>query len=500
MAKENTASHAFFFTIMFMTSIVILTIVGYFLFLPNTAPKLITVAVLPFDAPDEFPKHLTRAFPRHITELLAASREVFVVDYDAAEEVVALSNKSRGFRNELGTTHIVDGNFAVVDPQQEQWVLNMRLIDVSKDIWKLKWDDQFAHPELSLLEIRNSIVTSVSEGLYDNSIPDPKSDQLDVDRLERYLRADSQFRKSSSVDALLDLMYGEEHFSPYVSGLYVKIFPDSSMSSRKYWVNQALAHHSNYYPAKILQAQISYESNKNLGTYLDEIVFLAGEYPNSDAVQELALLYSDFGWYKEAENVLLRWAQIRPRSVEPALAIAFNRFRKNDLKGAEEAMEIARLREPGNQLVERYRALYEWKVNGKALDADSLEYLNWIARSENGDFSRTDPQWITFVEGLSCFDQVELSLYLNIYDYIFEDIDCIDRRLWLQPPPWWIDDDPMWIAFREDSRYDSWLESKGVRSEVLETVEPVPARELFVPRRRVLNSRSDQTDQGLPSP
>ena len=483
-----------------MTSVVVLTIVGYFLFLPSTAPKLITVAVLPFDAPDEFPEHLTRAFPRHITELLAASRAVFVVDYDAAEEAVALSKKSRGFRNELGTTHIVDGNFDVLDPQHDQWVLNLRLIDVSKDVWKLKWDDQFAHPELSLLEIRNSIITSVSEGLYDNSIPDPETDELDADRLERYLRADLEFRKHSSVEALVKLLYRGDHVSPYGVGLFVQIFPDSDLNTRKNLVGQALSLHSNYYPGKILQAQIRYEENKNLGDYLDEMIFLAGEYPNSDAVSELALLYSDFGWFKEAENVLLRWAQIRPRSVEPALAIAFNRFRKNELKGTKEALEIARLRQPGNQLVERYRALYEWKVNGKSLNTDSLEYLKWIARSENGDFSLSNPELITYVYVLSCFDQVELSLYLNIYDYIFEDIDCIDRRLWLQPPAWWPDDDPKWIAFREDPRLESWLESKGIRAEVLETVEPVPARELFAPRRQILKSEGAQTDQEIPSP
>ena len=80
-----------------MTSVVILTIVGYFLFLPKTAPKLMTVAVLPFDAPEEFPSHLTQALPRHITEMLAESRELFVVEYDAAEEAVALKSQSRGF-------------------------------------------------------------------------------------------------------------------------------------------------------------------------------------------------------------------------------------------------------------------------------------------------------------------------------------------------------------------------------------------------------------------
>ena len=495
MAKAKPTSHTFFFTVVFMTSIVLLTVVGYFLFLPNTAPKLITVGVLPFDAPDDFPEHLTRALPRHITELLAASRDVFVVDYDAAEEAVALKNKSRGFRNELGTTHIVDGNFEVVDQRPEQWVLNMRLIDVSKDIWKLKWDDAYAHPELSLLDIRNSIVSSVANGLYDNSIPDPESDQIDSHRLERYLHADSTFRaEHSHADTAIQTIDSEELFSSYVSGLLVELLPDAPMSLRKQWVDQALSFHSNYYPAKILKAQISFEENRNLDSFLDEIVILASDYPNSSAVQELALLYVDLGWFEHAEPVLIRWAQIRPRSSEPALAIAFNRFRLNDLKGVEEALEIARLRGSSNELVDRYRALYQWKVGGKKLLPDRSEYLNWIIRYESDDFNLSDPDWLAFQAGLSCYEQLEINLYLNNLDYIFDKYSCIDRRLWIQPPLGWTDNDPKWLAFKDHPRYTSWLEARGVYPEMLESIEPVPAKELFAPRRRVLNNNDATTN------
>ena len=139
-------------------------------------------------------------------------------------------------------------------------------------------------------------------------------------------------------------------------------------------------------------------------------------------------------------------------------------------------------------MVDRYRALYEWKVKGKELNTEDLDYLIWIERFENKDFSPSDPEWNSYVEDLSCFDQVELSLYLNNRDYIFDSIDCYDKRLWLQPPPWWTEDDPKWVAFRDDPRYDHWLETKGVRSDVLKVLEPVNVKELFAPRRKVLNS------------
>lgn len=479
-----------------MTSIVFLTVVGYFLFLPKTAPKLITVAILPLDAPDDFPEHLSRALPRHITEILAESRDMFVVDYDAAEEAVALKSKSRGFRNELGTTHIVDGSFEVNDESPNTWVLHMRLVDVAKDVWKLKWSDDFLYPELSLLDIRNAIVTAVAEGLYDNSIPDRKSPALNSEGLAQYLQASAMVHAGNTDGAVgLLLNQPKELQSAYSMFLLAKLFP----SSRKMYVENALAFQSSYYPALILRSKSRYEESRNLISYLRETIVFAGQYPNSDAVQELASLYTDFGWFEEAKDVLLRWAQIRPRSSAPALAIAFNRFRMNDSQGVADALEIARLRDPSNELVDRYRALYEWKVNGKTLLPDTSEYLQWIARYENDEFSEFDPQWSTFVTELSCYDQVQLSLYLNSHDYIFEEYDCFDSRLWIQPPPWWADDDPNWLAFREDPRFDGWLETKGIRFDVLEKVEPVSAKELFAPQRKVLKSNGSEMDENFPS-
>ncbi len=483
MTEEDTTSHAFFFTIIFMTSVVILTIVGYFLFLPKTAPKLITVAVLPFDAPEEFPEVLTRAFPRHLTEMLAESREVYVVDYDSAEEAVALQERSRGFRNELGTTHIVDGSFEVSEASPESWVLKMRLIDVGKDVWKLKWSNEFSHPELSLLEIRDAIATEVADGLYDNSIPKPDSSTISSKGFEQFLHASHLFHSGNRESALAlieDLP--AEHQTAYGMFLLSELVP----WSREFYVEQTLSLMSSYYPAKVMQSKSNYKETKNLVNFLSQMTELAGQYPNSDAVPTLALLYSDMGWFNEAEHVLLRWSQIRPRSSEPALAIAFNRFRKNDLNGVEHALEIARLRESNNERVDRYRALYDWKVKENELDVAASDYLKWIDRYESGEFSETDPEWRAFINSLSCYDQVEINLYVNNQEYIFDDVDCVDLRIWLQPPPWWSNDDPRWTTFREDPRFDLWLENTGIRLKVLEAIEPVSARELFAPKRQVL--------------
>ena len=479
-----------------MTSVVILTIIGYFLFLPNTAPKLITVAVLPFDAPHEFPDHLARALPRHITEVLAESREIFVVDYDAAEEAVALENKSRGFRNELGTTHIVTGSYTVSDTAVNDWTLTVRLIDVGKDVWKLKWSNEFSHPKFSLLEIRDAIVPEVADGLYDNSIPDPDSSKLTATGFERFLRA-SQLFHNGDTDGAVTLLQNQPQEQETVYGLFLlsKLLPEYE----EQFVARSLSLDMSYYPALVLSSKLRYETRKNLVSFLQDMTSLAGQYPNSEAVSELAWLYSDLGWFKEAEEILIRWAKIRPRSSQPALAIAFNRFRNNDMKGVEHALEIATLREKNNATVDRYLALYDWKVKGNNLSAGTSDFLRWIARYENGDFTRLDLQWKSFMSSLSCYAQIEISLYLNNHDYIFDDIDCFDRMLWLQPPPWWTDDDPKWVAFIQDPRYDDWLETRGIRSDVLEKVAPVSARELFAPRRTVLNSDGGEPNPTVPS-
>lgn len=479
-----------------MTSVVILTIIGYFLFLPGTAPKLITVAVLPFDAPDEFSEHLTRALPRHITEVLAESREIFVVDYDAAEEAVALKNQSRGFRNELGTTHIVTGAYTVSDTSPDAWTVTVRLLDVGRDLWKLKWSDEFSHPERSLLEICDAITTGVADGLYDNSIPVPDSSTITATGFEQFLRA-SQLFQNGDTHGALSLVQNQPREQETVFGMFLlsKLLPESE----EQFVARSLSLKKSYYPALVLSSKLRFETSKNLVTFLQEMISLTGQYPNSEAVSELALLYSDLGWFKEAEEVLIRWAKIRPRSSEPALAIAFNRFRNNDMKGVEHALEIATLRETNNATVDRYLALYDWKVKGNNLNAGVSDFLYWIDTYENGGFSELNLQWKSFMNGLSCSDQIEMSLYLNIHDYIFDNIDCFDRLLWLQPPPWWTVDEPKWVAFIQDSRYNDWLETRGIRSDVLEKVAPVPAKELFAPRRKVLNSNGGEPDGAIRS-
>ncbi|MYD45573.1 MAG: hypothetical protein F4W92_04405 [Gammaproteobacteria bacterium] len=313
---------------------------------------------------------------------------------------------------------------------------------------------------------------------------------------EQFLHASHLFHSGNSERALTIIQeLSAEQQTAYSMFLLSELIPES----QEHYVEQTLTLMSDYYPAMVVQSMSRYIEKKNLVIFLRELIDLAGQYPNSEAVPVLALLYSDLGWFNNAEKVLLRWAQTRPRSSEPALAIAFNRFRKNDIKGVEQAMEIARLRESSNERVDRYLALYEWKVKENGLNVDGSDYLKWIARYENGEFSESDPEWTTFINNLSCYDQVEINLYLNNIDYIFDVIDCIDSRLWLQPPPWWSEDDPKWIAFQEDTRYDAWIENRGVRSDVLESIEPVPARELFAPRRQVLRSNIRQIDQETPS-
>ena len=388
------------------------------------------------------------------------------------------------------------GSYTVSEASVDSWTLQVRLIDVGKDVWKLKWSNEFSYPELSLLEIRDAIATEVADGLYDNSIPDPDSSQLTAAGFERFLRA-SQLFHNGDTDSAVALLQNQpqEQESAYGMFLLTKLVPES----REEYVDRTLALRSNYYPAVVLKSMLDYEVSKNLVTFLHDTMSLASEYPNSEAVPALALLYSDLGWFREAEDVLIRWARIRPRSSKPALAIAFNRFRNNDMKGVEHALEIAELRESTNDMVDRYRALYDWKVEGKTLITGTSEFLHWIARYEIGDLSHADPQWITFVKGLSCHDQVEISLYINNHDYVFDNIDCFDRRLWLQPPPWWTDDDPKWVAFREHPRYEDWQEMRGIRTDVLEGVAPVPAKELFAPRRKVLHTKSGESDLGIPS-
>ena len=482
MTDNNTRSHAFFYAVVLMTLLVVGTIVVYFLILPRAIPKQIIVAVLPFDGPEQLPKHLTHAFPKHLTELVALSRELTVIDFDESREALELGERFRGFTEELGATHIVDGEFVEDAEEPGNFVLTVRVVNVTQLAWKLRWDEQYRYPEESLAEIRDQAAAGVLKGLYDNSVGEIPTASNSAENFEGYLEAlwlaDSGNRPQAQ-QQLVGLPQIESN--PYALHLLSTLLPDDA---EKY-VELALSADPNHYPTLIERAKQSYRSDGDLPQYLQTITALAGKYPNSEAVKEMADLYHALGWYDEEEQLLFRWVKMRPRSGEAALAMAFSRFRRGDDQQVQEALRIAYLRDSDNPIVQRYRALYELEVD--SVDPSPLEDPGYRFRylATSGLMVEAIEVLETIGEEMSCDESVEAALYVGDLDLAFRNLECAERH-WTVPPSWWQKGDARWEAFTTDARYDSWLETRGLGQSATAALEPASIEKLFAPVRIVL--------------
>ncbi|MCY4144440.1 MAG: hypothetical protein OXG08_12240 [Gammaproteobacteria bacterium] len=487
MTSNNTRSHAFFYAVVLMTLLVVGTIVVYFLILPRAIPKQIIVAALPFDGPEHLPKHMTHAFPKHLTELVALSRELTVIDFDEARAALELGERFRGFTEELGATHIVDGEFVEDAEEPGNFVLTVRVVNVTQLAWKLRWDEQYHYPEQSLAQIRDQAAAGVLKGLYDNSVGEIPIASNSAENFEGYLEAlwlaDSGNRTQAQ-QRLVGLPHIESN--PYALHLLSTLLPDDA---EKY-VELALSADPNHYPSLIEHAKQTYRKDGDLAQYLQTITALAGKYPNSEAVKEMADLYHALGWYDEEEQLLFRWVKMRPRSGEAALAMAFSRFRRGDDQQVQEALRIAYLRDPNNPTVQRYRALYELEVD--SVDPSPLEEPGYRFRylAINGLMDEAIEVLETMGEEMSCDESVEAGLYVGDLDRAFRSLECAER-LWTTPPVWWQESDARWEEFTSDERYSSWLEERGLRESAIAGLEPASVEKLFAPIRKVLKPSED---------
>ena len=486
-AKRNP--RAFFLAVVLMGTLVVGTIVGYFLLLPRAIPKQVMVAVLPFDAIPQIPSYLTHTFPQHLNEVLALSRETTIIDFEASKEALEIGEDFRGFALELGATHVVDGEYVTTSENADSWSLTIRLIDVSHPVWKLKWDQEFHFPTESLLAIRNEAVEGISKGLYDNSFKVLSSDLSLQESFESYLTAQMYFddeRRSLATDALSPLdAFANNSYAQY---LFAKLFPERANE----FLDKAIEADANHYPSLIQKAWARYVAYGDLVRYVNDITELAGRFPNSVAVKKLAELYHALGWFEQERELLYRWVRMRPRSGEAALMFARSWFRSANTERTIESLRIAEFRDPGNELVHETKALFEIEVlsNPPPSVLGPAFLIRTLALKGKTDEAEsllhdTRDQW-------SCDQLVEFALYIQNLDFAFENIEC-GSRFWTMPPSWWSESDPRWQHFITDERYLQWLSHRGFSNAQVELLEPTSIARLFAPIRRILpESKNNQ--------
>ena len=439
---EESSSHSLFFAVVFMTALILITVVGYFLFLPDQAPKQISLAVVPFEVTPNTPPYIQHALPREIREWLSRSRDVLVVDYEAAEAVIGSEKPFRGFIRELGATHFVDG--VVESVAQDEEVLTIRLVDGTQPAWKTKRQIQFALSSTAPMEIVRETVQTVRDGLYDTSagplaLPDELSTAFTL-----YLEAQDQFERGNLDAATLKARASQSQYTnAYAAHLLAVLMPereDEFLQTATTAIPQSV-------PALVASSKKEYAVARDLVAYLDELIPLVREYPNSEAVYELADAYTSIGLYREAEQLLFRWARMRPRSSDAALALSIARYRLGEINLSRDALKVAEARD-----ADLPSAMKSLRLGWLKSYFERTDELNVMDGSASAIIGRTSSD---------CDAQFNEAFRSSMWEDAYAILDCVE--VIFSVPPAWVDpDDETWLRFTTDAKYQAWVERMGL--------------------------------------
>ena len=433
-----------------MSALVLGSILIYSFYLPQAAPKQITLAVLPFSENSEF-TNLSVGFTAALRDSIALSRDVAVVDSVSTNAAMWDIEKSSGMSHILALTHFVDGELHTVDGELTH--MDFRVVNVSQPNWKevLKATVPDLSASTDLQEVRDSLTLQVRRSLYDNSSLRTESSQHDADTYREYVHSLGAWFLGNKPSKLLSTLH--EAYQAKTKDLY-ETTGITTEPSRELW-----------------NAVATFERTQDVREFSQTLWRLADEYPNSLAVDALGSFAYDLGKLRLAERAWLHAARVQPQSAFIALHIAHVRRLFEDSDGTNQAFRIAELRDDLG-FVQYFKTLDEQSMQisqttvPPSLDSAVIEAL--IAATDGrlrGDFL------------------IEASIHAGVFGS--QSPNTVETvKLWRSPPLWLSEDDPRWQEGR------SFLAQHFPSASVRLSDDLLPAADsedevarLFTPRR-----------------
>lgn len=445
---QHLKKHSFFYASAFMASLVLGSVLVYSVFLPQTAPKQITLAVMPFTEKDEFTP-LSVGLTVAIRDSIALSRDIAVVDAISTNAVIWDDEKRGGMSHILALTHFVDGQLQRVD--DEVTSIDIRVINVTQPNWKevvVTSISVATDSTTPLQDLRDEVTLKVRTSLYDNSLLRTEETTHTPDEYLAYMVQLGNWLLQFKETNALSNLHGAFHTK------LREIFKRTGIATGP---NQQL-----------WTAIDEFKRSINLRQYVDRVWQLAGEYPNSLAVASLALMAYDLDELKLAEHAALRVARVQPQSAEIALYVGFFRHSLGDQEGVEKAFRIAELRDD-RDVVPYFAELAQNMDSSTYVSAEKHEGLQNLATHHLGRI----------------VDDFILTTRIHLGDLeTIEPSDLSTDRFWTAPPIWMSQSDSRWQRARVylKRNFDFVLDEapSGLLSEAT-TDEAMQA--LFAPRR-----------------
>ena len=433
-----------------MAALVLGSILIYSFYLPQAAPKQITLAVFPFPENGEFTP-LSVGFSAVLRDSIALSRDVAVVDTVSTNAVMWDPDKSTGMSHVLAITHFVDGELHSVEGELSR--VDFRVINVSQPNWKeaLNVKNVELNDSDPLQALRDNLTLRVRGALYDNSVLRTETVRYAPKTYREYVVSIGSWLLRNKNSRLFSSLH--EAYQSMTEDLY-RSTGVATQPSRELWDAIAL-----------------FEASQRALDFSETVWTLAGEYPNSVAVNALGSLAFDLGKLPLAESAWLRVARLQPQSGFVALDIAHVRRLLGDDEGTDQAFRIATLRDDLG-IVDYFKMLdRRWRDSDQTSCLPSLEPTLIDSMTESSD-------------GMLRGDfLIAASIHAGkLRNYAASEIQT--AKLWRTPPIWLRKDDPKWTASRDYLGQHFPTASATISTELLPNADSKDAvTQLFAPRR-----------------
>ena len=431
-----------------MSVLVVGSVVVYSFFLPQTAPKQITLGVIPFTEAEEFTP-TSVGFTAALRDSLALSRDIALVDNISTMTVAWDKERVNDLAGVLALTHFVDGNIQI-NSSSSLTTVEYRVVNVTHPNWqevrrgKIEVDENEERPYQSA---RDQLTISIRESLYDNSEMRTESQVFAPDvYLSWLLGIGNSVLKTTANEVSYD-----EKITQYqldIKDLYdeTKVSPEMY---RLFW-----------------EISDRFSEQGSIASFKQELWHQVGEYPNSPGLSQLAQLYMDLGATNTAEKLWLRAARIRSQSAEVAFRIADANWRQGQFDKAKLAIRIATQRSQSSSLVDCLQRQFSQVQlpNEEALvsDGEDATACTKLANSYLSDRTRRD-----------------VVFYVSEYASMPDSFSAVGNYIGAAPM-FVADTDPKWLRWQE------FLQQKGYRltSELSLTLESSDdVDQLLAPRR-----------------
>ena len=306
--------HALALAILGMTAIVVATVLGWWVLLPDIAPKRIVLAVLPFDDSPAGAAGDVRWLGDGIAEdvriALAQTPEFVVLAGAAALAYRDHQRRLATLRDETGATHAVQGGAHHAGGRLR---VAARLIDLAEGqaLWEADWDA----PMADLFSIRDAIAQGVAAKLLllgesrATAGPAVAGDAYEAFLRGRLLAAQGDL---AGTERLLRGALGRDPHNPYAHAWLARRLAGQDADAALDHARTALSQAPGFPPALAVAAWLDFHVDGDAARLFDSLWALVAERRDVAAMRWLAELYAAGGHPADAELLRRHLSRLDP--------------------------------------------------------------------------------------------------------------------------------------------------------------------------------------------